>query len=572
MAFLSTISGPSKGERNEIHDGEAIIGRHPDCQIVVEVGAVSRHHAKIIASGDDIHLKDLGSRNGTFVNGQLISEPHLLREGDQIRICEVEFSFHHGQQPGFMGAGTATQLLDDSSSAFGVLLVDDEADGDESTSQVAVRRDDSGTVRVEASNDVRLKALLEISSSLGGQLELDEVLPATIEGLFRIFPQADRGFIVMETDDGKLIPRWAQNRSQEEEGATIRISRTIIREVMDGRVPVLSLDAASDSRFEMSDSIVDFKIRSMICAPLIDSDGKAFGALQIDTTDQKNRFDEADTDVLASVATQAAVAIHNAKLHENALQQLSVEQDLRLANDVQAAFLPLQPPDAQGYKFNSFYRAANHIGGDYFDYIDLGDNGIGIVVADVVGHGVAAAMYMAKLSAETRFCLASEPDPAIAINMLNERMSAVPVEQFVTFLLVVLDPRQHTMTIVNAGHMPPMILSAGGELSEPGEEESGIPIAVMDGMEFERILVPIKPGDIVVMYTDGINEAMDAKDEEFGMERVRTAVLAGGQPKDIGERILSEIETFAAGAAQFDDMCIVIFGRDLECDSDTKSG
>ncbi|QDV70463.1 Phosphoserine phosphatase RsbU [Rosistilla carotiformis] len=564
MAFLSTISGPSKGARHEIPPGEIIIGRHPECKVVVEVGAVSRHHAKIVRSDDSIQLEDLKSRNGTFVNGQLISGLHTLREGDQIRICEVEFSFHTGEQPGFMGPeSTAGLLKDPAGSGFGVVLVDDDADDselDSSSGHVEVQKDSSGVVRLDAGTDAKLRALLDISRSLGGQLVLDEVLPATLESLFRIFPQADRGFIVLETPEGKLVPRWAQNRNKGEEG-TVRISRTIIRQVMNEGTPMISLDAASDERFEMSESIADFRIRSMICAPLIDSDGKAFGALQIDTMDQKNRFNAIDIDLLSSVATQAGVAIHNAKLHENALQQQSVEQDLRLANDVQHAFLPMSPPDVEGYEFHSFYRAAHHIGGDYFDYVDLGEGRVGIIVADVVGHGVAAAMYMAKLSAETRFCLASEPDPATAIDKLNERMCALPVEQFVTFLLVVLDPKSHTMTIVNAGHMPPIVLSPNGELSEPGEEESGVPIAVMDGFEYERITLPIQPGELAVMYTDGINEAMDINDDEFGMERVRAAVLAGGKPEQIGERILSEISKFAGNAPQFDDMCIVILGR-----------
>ncbi|QDS90092.1 Phosphoserine phosphatase RsbU [Rosistilla ulvae] len=564
MAFLSTISGPSKGARHEIPPGEIIIGRHPECKVVVEVGAVSRHHAKIVRSDDAIQLEDLKSRNGTFVNGQLISGLHTLREGDQIRICEVEFSFHTGEQPGFMGPESSTGLLNDSGgSGFGVVLVDDDgsdADLESSSGQVEVQKDSSGVVRLDAGTDAKLRALLDISRSLGGQLVLDEVLPATLESLFRIFPQADRGFIVLETPDGKLVPRWAQNRSKSEEG-TVRISRTIIRQVMNEGTPMISLDAASDERFEMSESIADFRIRSMICAPLIDSNGKAFGALQIDTMDQKNRFNAIDIDLLSSVATQAGVAIHNAKMHENALQQQAVEQDLRLANDVQHAFLPMSPPDVEGYEFHSFYRAAHHIGGDYFDYVDLGEGRVGIIVADVVGHGVAAAMYMAKLSAETRFCLASEPDPAKAIDKLNERMCSLPVEQFVTFLLLVLDPKEHTMTIVNAGHMPPIVLSPDGKLSEPGEEESGVPIAVMDGFEYERITVPIKPGDLAVLYTDGINEAMDINDEEFGMERVRAAVLAGGKPEVIGERILAEISDFAGNAPQFDDMCIVILGR-----------
>ncbi len=561
MPYLYMTVGPNEGSRHELREGEYLIGRHPDCHIVVSVGAASRQHAKVVCTGDRVTVEDLGSRNGTHVNGKLLSREHVLSEGDQLRICEVEYRFQSDAAPAFLGPESSNRLMDDSPSGINVMLVDDGGGDTSAPSGIEIVRDASGTVRVDAGADVKLAALLEISRSLGGRLVLDEVFPSTLESLFRIFPQADRGFIVLETSDGKLIPRWAQTRRADDQDEAIRISSTIIRQVMNSREPMISLDAASDDRFEMSESIADFRIRSMICTPLLDAEGEAFGALQIDTMDQKNRFSEKETDLLQAVAVQVAVAIRNAKLHEQTMQQAAVEQDLQLANDVQSAFLPGTAPSVDEYEFHSFYRAAHHIGGDYFDYIHLDDGRIGIVIADVVGHGVAAAMYMAKLSAETRFCLASEADPAIAIARLNQRMSALPVEQFVTFLLIVLDPNSHSMTIVNAGHMPPIVLATDGTLSEPGEEESGVPIAVIDDMDYESVTVPIKPGDMAVMYTDGINEAMDKNDEEFGMQCVRAAVMAGGSAQDIGNRILSGIEDFAAGAAQFDDMCIVIMGR-----------
>ena len=229
---------------------------------------------------------------------------------------------------------------------------------------------------------------------------------------------------------------------------------------------------------------------------------------------------------------------------------------------MQQAFLPDSEPSGTGYRVSSFYQAANHIGGDYFDYIEMADGRIGVVVADVVGHGVAAAMFMAKLSAETRFCLAREPDVAQAIVQLNDRMSRLQVERFITFLLVVIDPASECITIVNAGHMAPVIRShQDGAICEPGEEESGLPIAIDSGMDYEAVQHPMNVGDLAVLYTDGIDEAMDANDQLFGIERVRELTAEGGDADAVKERIVTEVRNHIGDAAPFDDMCLVVLER-----------
>src|SRR5262249_165622 len=303
---------------------------------------------------------------------------------------------------------------------LGAFLADDEGKTTSSTimSKLEVSSSSRG-VSISASPEVKLRAMIEIMQSLGGQaLSLDEVLPRVLKSLFQIFVQADRGFGVIQPPDGKLIPRWVRLR-RDDANDTLRISRTIIRHVMDSKEAILSADAATDERFEMSQSIADFRIRSMMCAPLLDSEGRAFGALQIDTLDQRQRFTKDDLELLVSTASQAALAIQQAQLHEQALRQKELERDLQLATQVQHGFLPDHRPELAGYDFFDYYQPASQVGGDYFDYIELPDGRVGVVVADVVGHGVAAALLMAKLSAETRFVLFSEPTPAAAVTRLN---------------------------------------------------------------------------------------------------------------------------------------------------------
>ncbi|MBI2478269.1 MAG: GAF domain-containing protein [Planctomycetia bacterium] len=381
---------------------------------MIDVGAVSRYHCKVIGDGVRYSVEDLNSRNGTFVNEQVIQGRTPLEHGNLVRVCDVVFTFHDREQPASSS---------DDSSFRAVMVDDDSSDSGGSTimSKLDVRSSISGPM-LAASAEAKLSALIEITRSLGNAISLDKVLPEVLDSLFRIFVQADRGFVGMLDANGTLVPRWTKLR-REDKDDTIRVSRTIAKTVMDTKEAILSADAASDVRFEMSQSIADFRIRSMMCAPLVDSDQNAFGILQIDTLDQRQRFREDDLELLVSTAAQASIAINNARLYEASLRQRGVERDLELAREVQQAFLPQNAPNLPDYTFYSYYRAANTIGGDYYDYVPLPNGNLAVIVADVVGHGVAAAMLMAKLSAESRYCLASETEPAVAVTKLNRRLS-----------------------------------------------------------------------------------------------------------------------------------------------------
>ena len=559
MAFLATTTnGQNSPSRFELVDLETSIGRHPECTIVVDAGAVSRFHAKVSKKAEGFVVEDSGSRNGTYLNGQLLTGPQFLREGDRIRISEVEFIFQGEDVPEFARAGD--QMTFDGAN-FGIEMVEGNETEQLSSAKVEFRSSSDG-LKMTATTEAKLEALIRINANLGNALAIEDVLPKILEALFDIFPAADRGFVVMNNETGDLVPRWVKQRAASDSSETVRISRTIISKVMESKEAILSMDASEDSRFDSAQSIADFSIRSMICAPLLDASGNSFGALQIDSTQGRGQFRDEDTDLLAGVAAQAGVLINNARMHEQALHQKEVEQDLKLATEVQQAFLPQAPFESSGFQVSSYYQAANHIGGDYFDYIQLSNGRIAVVVADVVGHGVAAAMFMAKLSAETRFCLASEPDVAVAITRLNDRMSTLDVERFITFLMVVIDPANEAVTIVNAGHMAPVMRqSSDGSISEPGEDVSGLPIAITDGMDYEAVEVPMRAGDLAVLYTDGINEAMDLNDEEFGMERVRKLTADGGNAEAVKDRIIKQVLEHVGEAPPFDDMCIVVIER-----------
>ena len=242
-----------------------------------------------------------------------------------------------------------------------------------------------------------------------------------------------------------------------------------------------------------------------------------------------------------------------------------LEQDLDLAKRVQQAFLPAKYPDMPGFSFYHFYQPAQRIGGDYFDYIPLPDERIAIVVADVVGHGISAAMLMAKLSAETRFALASNQSVNRAISSLNSSISGLGVEKFITFLCLVLDPKSGKIEIVNAGHMPPLWRRNGVGIEQPGEDESGLPLGVMDEVDYECSSITLAPGERLLLYTDGIHEAPNAAGDCFGIKAL-TKLFASTRDDvvDIGENLTKSIVQYIEGTTQADDMCLLVLGRQAE--------
>jgi phosphoserine phosphatase RsbU/P len=559
MPYLDAVTGPAMGRRYTLENNQYVLGRHPECDIVLESGSVSRQHAKITKSGTTFFLEDLKSRNGSFVNGRLINEPTKLVEGDAIRICDIELNFHEESQSSGLTANTQSE-----GSALGIMIVDDEADSGASrsvTAKLDVRGSQYG-VQLSASPEAKLSAILEIMKSLGKAVSIDEVLPKVLDTLFTIFIQADRGFIVLKDAQGQLTPRWVKTRRPDQE-ETVRVSRTVLREVMQSKEAIISLDAGSDSRFELSQSVADFRIRSMIVAPLLDSEGEPIGAIQIDTVQQKGGFENKDLEILIGVANQAGIAIENAQLHEQVVEQRLVKQDLELASQVQLAFLPKTAPKVAGYSFYQFYHPAQQIGGDYFDYIELDGNRIAIVMADVVGHGVAAAMFMAKLSAETRFAFASIDDPQIALATLNDRITALGVEKFITMSVIILDYVAHKARIVIAGHMPPIMLTTQKDITEPGSEVGGPPLGIMADIPFDMFELDLQPGESLTMYTDGIFEAPNAQGAQFSIDRVRQTVASnGGNIQKTGEEIIDRVKKHIVGCDQEDDMCLVIVGRE----------
>jgi serine phosphatase RsbU (regulator of sigma subunit)/pSer/pThr/pTyr-binding forkhead associated (FHA) protein len=545
MASLKILKGANEGTDIPLDGDKFILGRNPDCAVVIPVTSVSREHAQIVRVGGKFYIEDKQSRNGTFVNNQAVTHRTLLNNNDKIRICDFLAAF-----------------LDLPPAA----LPDDGGEEGEGSSTVEAMLEHSSHLLLEQQPAERLRGLLEISSNLSKTLELDQLFPKIVENLFQLFRQADRCFII-QTDEsgGRLLPKLVKTRRPHEE-ETARFSRSIVKKCLETATAFLSDDASRDDRIQLSQSVVDFRIRSVMCVPLTTAEGQGFGVIQLDTQDRGKKFTQDDLKLLKGVANYASIAMENARLHEEAVARERMRRDLELAHQVQLSFLPRAVPQVAGYDFSAHYEAAFEVGGDYYGFIPLGGGRLAVTLGDVAGKGVPAALLMAKLSSDTRFSLLTEPDPAKAVAKLNDLLYefTCQADRFVTFVAALIDPVSHVATVVSAGHPSPLLHRRGGALEEPiTKKQTGMLLGIESGAAFEAVSIPLGPGDSLILYTDGIPDAQDVRNVPFGLKGMQAALAGAGAatPRQLTERLVKAVQAHAAGRNPHDDITLVAFGR-----------
>lgn len=551
MAVLQILTGANQGQQLALNGDRTVLGRNPDCQVVISGTAVSRAHAHILRIQGKFFIEDIKSRNGTFVNNEQIAGRTELKDNDKIKICDFVCSFHEDPP------------LKPLPPEFGR---DDEEPESEGVTPIEATVSHSSSKQIlETQPAEKLKALLEISTNLSATLELDPLLPQIVDSLFQLFKHADRCFIILRDDTTKkLIPKVIKTRRPSDE-ASARFSKSIVNKSLEGVEAILSEDATSDSRFSMSQSIADFRLRSVMCAPLwAPADGKGFGVIQLDSQDRTKKFTQDDLKLLMGVAAQASTALDRAKMHQDLLAKERLKRDLELAREVQRGFLPSQVPELPGYEFFAHYESAFEVGGDYYDFIPLPGNRLAVMLGDVAGKGIPAALLMAKVSADARFCMLTKPNPAEAITHLNALMNQSGLaERFVTLAAMVLDYERHVATLVNAGHPSPVLYHRDGTLEEATVNEvTGLPLGVLDGYEYGSCDIPLRPGDCLFAFSDGLTEAMDVNNVQLQLRGVYAALQGLSlAPGDVGERLVKTVKQHASGRSQHDDLTLVTLGR-----------
>jgi serine phosphatase RsbU (regulator of sigma subunit) len=266
-----------------------------------------------------------------------------------------------------------------------------------------------------------------------------------------------------------------------------------------------------------------------------------------------------------AVSSQAGLAMDNARLHEGIIELERKNRDIRHAIQVQQSFLPASLPKLAGYEFFAHYKPARDVGGDLYSFVPMANNGLAVGIGDVAGKGVPAALLMARVIAEIRYCVTSQPDAAKAVTSLNTLLQQAGLnEKFVTFLLFHLDTQTHALNVVSAGHFPLYVRRAAtGAIEEIAKDDlQGLPLGVLEDYEYQAERVSLDPGDSVFMFTDGLTDAVNVKDEQFGLDNVLAIIRAApASVKKSGPQLLEAVERHSAGHYQFDDITMVCMGR-----------
>ncbi|NLW50998.1 MAG: SpoIIE family protein phosphatase [Candidatus Brocadiaceae bacterium] len=559
MAHLIIAKGDGAGRQVALKK-VTCLGRGIDMDIRLDDLTASKRHARILSNErGEFFLEDLGSSNGTFLNEVQVSSTRTLKHGDEIRVGNSVFVFHKIKVEENADVSDST-LFD---------IEDDERTSTSVLSSVGVGYDTAGpTVGAEttaeelAAANFRLRTLIEIFQSIGAALDEDELLNKILEKLFEVFPETARGYIILrDPETGQLTPRavkMAKPGASDEE--RLQISGTILELVIEKKEAVLTRDAMNDERFPQSQSIMDFEMRSVMCAPLMYEE-EVLGFILLDTQRIATNYDQEGLALLAGIANQAALTIANARLHSRLVQRERLEQDLRNARRIQNSFLPKEPPQADGYQFVDWYGTALEVGGDFYDFVELPNGRVMVVVGDVSGKGITAALMMAKMASNVRFFAGGQTDPPTLLCKLNEVALASAEDMFVTVLLLLLDWQNHTIRLSNAGHCYPMVRRADGTV-ERVESATGFPVGITEEAEFPEAGIDVQPGEVICAFSDGIIEAMSESSELFGYKRLSRAMAeADPTPESVVKSIQKAIREHAGAASQSDDLTLVCFGR-----------
>jgi serine phosphatase RsbU (regulator of sigma subunit) len=545
---LTIRAGAGVG-RELVFDRTIVVGRGGMVDLEVTDSSVSRRHAQVFNEADGWFVRDLGSANGTFVNGRRVAGDIALSHGDVVRLGSIALDYTQSAHAASTSDTTSIRYVDrDQAHSQVVLRVN--AEEAEREAQRADRAGGQWSLLVESF--ARIGAIV---------FEERAVLALAIEQLVKMLPHAERGFVMLwDSHLDRFVPGAARTRG----GATDTIvaSHTLLREVLTRKEAVLIANIGADAKFASSESILSLKMRTAVCAPVL-FQGQIFGVIQADSTSNAEPFIRADVEVVLAVASQLAMALAYARLHAKLTERELFERDLGLARKIQHHFLPPELPAAPGFEFAVDYRPALAVGGDLYDFIPLADGRLAVTVGDVSGKGIAAALFAAKVMSDIRYQAVGQADASTILARINRTLAERDHDgMFVTLALTIIDPRRSRLTVASAGHPLPVVRDAAGHVMTIGHGGDA-PLGVDAAARFEQYVYEFDCGDTVVLFTDGVIEALNGQHELYGTDRLISTVAGceSGAASALVRTIGDSVTAFAGIQEQSDDVTVVCFQR-----------
>ena len=510
------------------------IGRREGNDLQLPGSEVSRDHAEIVQRGDDYAVVDRGSRYGTFVNGTPVTD-QILKPGDRIRLGR--------------GGGAELVIVDDLGTSLGA--------------------SSSGGV-----NDLRqVAALLEGLRALGSGRILDEVLALVLDTGIEI-ARADRGFIMLAADADALDFKLARGRDRVTlSDASFNTSRKIPEEVFRTGESRMVADLLDGDLANVHAGTVALGIRHVLCVPLnlvryVDraeadkgrgpaGEQKRIGVLYLDSREKGDLASKATASALETLATEAAVAIENARLYRQTVEKARTDQEIRIAAEIQQALLPKGGNDLPFCETAASTVPCRSIGGDFFDWTTRPDGSFAFTLGDVAGKGPPAALLSALLQGLFAAQATSHDGPAASVARMNVALTRRGIEsRYATLFAAHLEP-DGRLTACNAGHNPPVLVTKAGVSRL---ESGGTVVGLFESAQYSEESVRLDDGDMVVVFSDGVSEALSATEDEFGDDRLIEAVTraAGGSVQAVVDALLEAVKAFTHGAPQNDDITVVV--------------
>ena len=540
--------------REFLFDRGLVIGRDSTCDIPIPERTVSRQHAMLRWNNAECYLVDLDSANGTYVNGQRISKPARLREGDAIVVGSARFRL-------VLKTDRPSQPITDST----VTWSDRHRDFQPDVTTSAQRSDLSALalldpVAANAAMGRQLHFLEELGKASSRGSDLGALLEFVATELHTLLPRAKRvGILLTRDDDHDVI--LAAARSRQGPLPEYHASRAIVERVIANRESVLVADGTQSTDWMMGVPIV--------------FDDRLYGAIQVDAEGPQTRYGETDLALLTAVAAHVGLALAYERVHSKSIEREIIERDLALARSVQEHFLPQQLPQLPGYRCAVNFDPVFDIGGDFFDVLRLSEHLCGLAVGDVCGKGIAAALYGAKVISDLRHLAMGQTEPKAILSRLNRALTERDQNgMFVTLAFVSLHMPDGRIWIASAGQPLPILRTRSGEVYPVGRTGNS-PVGIAEDSPYQQYDHGLGQGDALLLHSDGVTEALSAEGGQFGEPRLMDAVRASSpDPEDIIRHVRAALSDFTKGAPQSDDvtlLCVSACAQEVDGEADLSS-
>ena len=501
-----------------------------------EDAGLSRQHLALEKCGDAWVVRDLNSKNGTFVNGVRVTEAQQLGPDDRVTAGHLTLEF---AEKAALPANTVVFVESPSATA--------------PSTTVATSLQGLLNQEKEIEGGAQMRALIRVGRELSGNMPLNDlfnlIMNLSIEAV-----GAARG-VLMTLEGDELVVRAAR-------GEGFRISSAVRDRVIKEKTSLLVRDARLDEAFAGRMSIVQQQIRSMLAAPL-QTDDRVIGLIYLDSPHFVHEFTKDDLNLLTVMANVAAIRIEHTRLAEVEQAERMLAKELEQAAEIQRRLLPTTAPSVPGVDLAGYNAPCRTVGGDYFDFLTYPDGRVAILVGDVAGKGMPAALLMSSLQARVQVLFDDPVDLAALVTRLNRIINSnCPSNRFISFFIGLLDPKTGELKYVNAGHNPPLVARRDGTVENL--DCTGLILGIMPAARYEQKNVMLEPGDAVVLFSDGVTEASRPDvDEEFGEARLAETFskLRNLPAESIVQAINQQVQEFTSGAPPADDITLVIARR-----------